>query len=198
MAIEGGRGGVVQNGLIRDRDGEDGAEDEGRLSGTEGERDVKSQDKAEDMRTVVDGPQIDDRLFRMREGKLLGLVVILPVLVGELKLRTSFLGQSLFPFVEFIDVLHAMGAGIVAALVNGEFFSLFPGEEGMVAVGAVVLCLSLAESFFLLKELSTEFAEELGSFLAVVVVEVGMGCMAGGAAGALRDPRGASPILYWR
>jgi len=198
MAIEGGRGGVVQNGLIRDRDGEDGAEDEGRLSGTEGERDVKSQDKAEDMRTVVDGPQIDDRLFRMREGKLLGLVVILPVLVGELKLRTSFLGQSLFPFVEFIDVLHAMGAGIVAALVNGEFFSLFPGEEGMVAVGAVVLCLSLAESFFLLKELSTEFAEELGSFLAVVVVEVGMGCMAGGAAGALRDPRGASPILYCR
>jgi hypothetical protein len=99
MAIEGGRSGVVQYGLIGDRDGEHGAEDEGRLSRTEGERDVKSQDKAKNMRSVVDGPQIDGRLFRLREGKLMGLVVILPILVGELKLRTSFLGQCFFPLV---------------------------------------------------------------------------------------------------
>jgi len=62
MAIEGGGSGIVQYGLIGDGDGEDGAEDEGRFSRTEGERDVKSQDKAKNRRFVVDGPQIDDRL----------------------------------------------------------------------------------------------------------------------------------------
>jgi hypothetical protein len=30
--------------------------------------------------------------------------VVLPVLVGQLKLRTPFLGQCLFPLVEFIHV----------------------------------------------------------------------------------------------
>ena len=104
MAIEGGRGGVVQNGLIRDRDGEDGAEDEGRLSGTEGERDIKRQDETQDMRSVVDGPQIDGRGFGLWEVKVMGLVVVLPVLVGELKLGASFLGQSLLALIEFIEV----------------------------------------------------------------------------------------------
>jgi len=104
MAIEGGGSRIVQDGLIRDRDGEDGSEDESRLSGTEGERDIKSQDKAKNMRSVEDGSQIHGRLFRLREGNLVGLVVILPVLVGELKLRTPFLSQSLFPVVQFIHV----------------------------------------------------------------------------------------------
>jgi hypothetical protein len=89
-----------------------------------------------------------------------------------------------------------MGTGVVAALVDSHFFSLFPGEEGVLAVGAVVLCFTLAESFFLLKEFAAEFAEELGSLLAVIVVEVGMGGMAGGAAGEFRDPRGAGPVFY--
>ena len=105
MAIEGGRSRVVQYGLIGDRDGEHGPEDEGRLSRTEGEGDVKSQDKAENIGSVVDGPQIDGRLLGLREGKLMGLVVILPILIGELKLGTPFLGQCLFPLVEFIDLL---------------------------------------------------------------------------------------------
>ena len=99
MAIEGGSSRVVQYGLIGDRDGEHGAEDEGGFSGTEGERDVKSQDKAKNMRSVVDGLQIDRRLFGLRKVQLVGLVVVLPVLVGELKLRTSFLGQCLFSLV---------------------------------------------------------------------------------------------------
>jgi hypothetical protein len=91
-----------------------------------------------------------------------------------------------------------MGAGIVGALVDGHFFSLFPGEEGVVAVGAVVLGLILAESFLLLKEFAADLAQELGSFLAIVVVEVEMRRLAGGAAGALRDPRRAGPVFYWR
>ena len=198
MAIEGGRSGVVQYGLIGDRDGEHGAEDESRLSCTQGERDVKGQDKAKDIGSVVDGPQIDGRLLGLREGKLMGLVVILPVLVGEFKLRASFFGQCLFPLIEFIDLPYPMGTGIVTAFVDGHFFSLFPGEEGVLAVGAEVLCLTLAESFLLLKEFPADLAQELGSFLAVIVVEVGMGCLAGGAAGALRDTGGASPVFYRR
>jgi hypothetical protein len=90
-----------------------------------------------------------------------------------------------------------MGAGIVAALVDGDFFSLFPGEEGVLAVGAEELGLPLAESFLLLKEFSADLAQELGSLLAVIVVEVGMGRLAGGAAGGLRNPRGAGPVFYW-
>ncbi len=132
----------------------------------------------------------------MGEGKVVGLVVVLAVLVGEFKLGTAFWGQILFPVVEFIEVAYSMGTGIVTALVDGHFFSLFPGEEGVLAVGAVVFGLSWAESFFLLKEFSADFAEELGSFLTVVVVEVGMGGVAGGATGGLRDARGASPVLY--
>ena len=104
MAIEGGGSCVVQHGLIGDRDGEHGAEDESRLSCTQGERDVKGQDKAKDIGSVMDGPQIDAWLFGLREGKLVGLVVILAVLVGELKLRASFFGQCLFPLVEFIHI----------------------------------------------------------------------------------------------
>jgi hypothetical protein len=89
-----------------------------------------------------------------------------------------------------------MGTGIVAALVDCYFFSLFPGEEGVLAVGAVVLCVSLAEPFLLLKPFAADLAQELGSLLAVIVVEVGMGRLAGGAAGAFRDPRGVGPVFY--
>jgi hypothetical protein len=92
VAIEGGRSRIVQNGLIGDRDTEHRPQDESRLSRTEGEGDVKSQDQAENIRSVVNGSQIDDGLFGLGEGKFVGLVVILAVLVGELKLRASFLG----------------------------------------------------------------------------------------------------------
>jgi hypothetical protein len=124
------------------------------------------------------------------------LVVVLPVLVGELELRTPLLDQRLFSLVEFIDLPYAMRAGIVAALVDSDFFSLLPGEEGVLAVGAVVLGLSVAEAFLLLKPFTTDLAQELRSLLAVIVVEVVMGCLAAGAAGAVRDPRGSGPVFY--
>jgi hypothetical protein len=56
VAIKGGGRCVVQYGLIGDRDGEDRPEDESCLSGTEGERDVKSQDEAKNIGSVMDGP----------------------------------------------------------------------------------------------------------------------------------------------
>ena len=127
----------------------------------------------------------------------MGLVVILSVLVRELKLGASFLGQDLFPLVEFIDFPYSVGAGIVTALVDGHFFSLFPGKEGVLAVGAVVLGFAtLAESFLLLKEFSADLAEELGSLLAIVVVEVSVRRLAGGAASGVRDSRGPRSVFY--
>ena len=68
----------------------------------------------------------------------------------------------------------------------------------MLTIGAVVLGFSLAESFLLLKEFPADFAQELGSLLTVIVVEVGMGCLARGAAGGLRDPRRTGPVFYRR
>ena len=53
----------------------------------------------------MDSGQIDGRLFGSGMGQFMGLIVVLPVLVGELKLGTAFLGQCLFPFVEFIHIL---------------------------------------------------------------------------------------------
>ena len=91
-----------------------------------------------------------------------------------------------------------MGTGIVTALVDGHFLSVLPGEEGALAVVAVVLCLAMAEPFLLLKPFSTELAQKLRSVFAVIVVEVVMGSLAAGAAGALRDPWGAGPILDGR
>lgn len=126
----------------------------------------------------------------------MGLVMVLSVRVGEFKLRASFFGQDLFLVVEFIDLPYSMGTGVVAALVDGHFFFLFPGEESVLAVGVVVLGFPFAESFLLLKELAADLAEELRSFHAVVVGEVVMGCLTGGAAGGLRNPRGAGPIFY--
>ena len=148
----------------------------------------------------MDGAQIDSPRagFGLGKVKLMGLVVVLAVLVGELELGVSFLSQIPFPVVEFIEIVYAMGAGVVTTLVDGNLFSLFPGEEGVLAVGAVVFGLSWAETFFLLEEMSANLAKELGSFFAVIVVEIGMRGLAGGAAGGLRDARGAGPVLYGR
>ena len=146
----------------------------------------------------MDFGQIDGGLIGSGMGQFMRLVMIFPVLIGEFKLGAAFLGQCHFPLIKLSHPSCPVGAMIVAALVDGHFFSLFPGEEGVVAVGAVVLGLALAESFFLLKELFAYLAKELRSFLAVIVVKIGMGGLAGGAAGGLRDPRGAGPVLYRR
>lgn len=57
----------------------------------------------------------------------------------------------------------------------------------MAAVGAVIFCFrSLPVSPVELEELATDFAHQLSSFFAVVVIEVGMGSAAAGAAGMFR------------
>jgi hypothetical protein len=70
---------------------------------------------------------------------------------------------------------------IIAALVDGELFPLFPGKQGMVTVRAVVLGLfSLPESLTSLEKGVTDLASKLSSFDSIVVVEIAMGCIATG------------------
>jgi hypothetical protein len=64
---------------------------------------------------------------------------------------------------------------IIAALVEGDLFPLFPGKQGMVTVRAVVFGLfSLLESLADLKKGVTELASKLSSFDPIVVVEIAM------------------------
>ncbi len=66
----------------------------------------------------------------------------------------------------------------------------------MLAVRTVVSGLTMAESFFLLKEFSADLAQELEPFLSIVVVEIGMGCLAGRAAGMFRNTRRTGSVFY--
>ena len=70
--------------------------------------------------------------------KLLGLVMILPVLIAEFELRASFLLQGPFIGIEFREGLDAVLATVVAALIKGDFIAGLPSKECVVAVGAKV------------------------------------------------------------
>jgi hypothetical protein len=92
-----------------------------------------------------------------------------------------------------------METGIVTAFVDGHLFSLFPGKEGMLAVGTIIGGLwALAESLLQLEELPADLAQELGLFLAVIVVQVVMGGIAAGTPDTLRHPEGTGSVLYRR
>jgi hypothetical protein len=60
--------------------------------------------------------------------QLMGLVMVFPVLIGELKLGAAFFGQCLFLFIELSYPPCPVRAMIVAALVDRHFFLLFPSK----------------------------------------------------------------------
>ena len=82
---------IVQDRLIRDFDIEDGLQNSRGFPGWDGEGDVKGKDQTENVLGVVDLRKLDDRLFGPGMNKLLGFVMILPVLIAEFELRASFL-----------------------------------------------------------------------------------------------------------
>jgi hypothetical protein len=91
-----------------------------------------------------------------------------------------------------------MGTGIVTAFVDGRLFPLFPGKEGMLAVGTIIGGLwALAEPLLQLEELPADLAQELRSHLSVIVVQVVMGSIAAETPDTLRHPNGTRPVLYW-
>lgn len=64
VAIEGSGGGIVENSLVGDIDIEYRTQDEGSLSGADGEGYVEGEDKAEDIGRVVDFDEIHTWFFR--------------------------------------------------------------------------------------------------------------------------------------
>ena len=128
MAIKGGSSGIIQHRLVGDRDTEHRSKDGSGLSGAQGKGDVEGEDEAKDIGGVVDSSQVDSGLIRGGMGKLVGLVMILPVLIAELKLGASFCPKGLFLFIELCDVACSMRTPIIAALVDGKLFSEFPGK----------------------------------------------------------------------
>jgi len=138
MAVERSGRRIVQDRLIRDLDVEDGLQDLSGFPGGNGERDVKGQDKAEDVLGVVYFCKLDDRLLRAGVHKFLGFVMVLPVLIAEFKLRASLLLQRTFSRVELRKRLDTMPAAVVAALIERDLFPDFPAEERVIAVGAEV------------------------------------------------------------
>lgn len=128
MTIKGGRSGIIQYCLVGDGDPEYGSKDRSGLSGAQGKGDIEGEDKAEDIGCVVDSGQVDGGLMGAGMGKLVGLVMIFPVLIAELELGASFVSKSLFFFIEFCDVACSMKTPIIAAFIDSNLFSEFPGK----------------------------------------------------------------------
>jgi hypothetical protein len=128
MTIKGGSSGIIQHRLVGDGDTEYGSKDRSGLSGAQGKGDIEGEDKAEDIGCVVNSGQVDGRLLRAGMGKLVGLVMIFPILIAELELGASFRPKGFFLFIELCDVACSMKTPIIAALIDGNLFSKFPGK----------------------------------------------------------------------
>ena len=92
MTVISGGFGVIEDGLIRDTDVEDILQDEGGLSGADGEGDVEGEDEAEDVLGVMNSPDVDGGLDWSWVNEVSGLEEIFAVDVAEFELgRFSFL-----------------------------------------------------------------------------------------------------------
>lgn len=72
--------------------------------------------------------QIDGRLIRLGMDQLMGLVMVFPVLIGEFKLRASFRYERFLPHIKLSHLSYPVRAMVIAALVEGDLFFLFPSE----------------------------------------------------------------------
>lgn len=136
MAVESSSGGVIEDGLIRDLDVKDRAENEGGFSGSDSKRDVKGEYKAKDVGSIVDFSKIDFGIIRLGMVKFVGLVMIFPILIAELKLRVAFLLKGTFSGIKLIEGLSTMRAVIITAFIDSDLFALFPLKEGAIAIRA--------------------------------------------------------------
>ncbi len=173
VAIKSSGSTIVENRLIGDFDIEDRLQDSRGFPGRDGEGDIESEDKTEDILGVMDFCEIDDRFCGGRMHKFLRFIMILPVLVAELELRGSFLLQNSFRGVGLGNCLDAMLTVIVTTLIDRDLFPTLPAEESMAAIGEEVFCLIVfTESLIELEEKAADLAFELRFLLAVVEVEI--------------------------
>lgn len=70
MAVVGGRFGVIEDSLVRDRDIKDTLHNIGGFAGRDGEGDVEGQDKTKDVLRVVDFSNVDEWFARAWVNKL--------------------------------------------------------------------------------------------------------------------------------
>lgn len=145
MAVESGSGRIIEDSLIRDIDVKDGAENEGSFSGSDSERDVKSEDKSEDIGSIVDFREIDFWFIRLGMIKFVWFVMILPVLIAELKLRVKLFLKGTFSGIKLIEGLSTMKAIIVTAFIDSDIFAHFPFKQGAIAIRAEELGLGVFE-----------------------------------------------------
>jgi hypothetical protein len=195
MAVKRSGSGIVQDRLVGERDAEDGSQHKGGLPCTQGKRDIEGEDEAEDIGSIMDFRQIETLWLWPDRRKLVGLVMILPVLVAELELGTPCLHQFPFPLIELTCLSYPVLAVVVAAFVNGDLFFLLPGKQRMKAIGAVVFGF-LLESHRSLKECAADLAQELSALLPIVVVEIVMRSITVGAHHKVRHTGRADVIPY--
>ena len=73
MAVIGGGLGVIENGLVRDRDIKDPLHDVGSFAGADGEGHIEGQDKTENILRVMDSSNVDEWFERTRVNEFCGL-----------------------------------------------------------------------------------------------------------------------------
>ena len=138
MAVEGSGSSVIKDSLIRDIDVKDRAEYEGSFSGSDSKRDVKGENKAEDVRGIVDFSKVYFRTIRLAMVKFVWFVMVLPVLIAELKLRAVFFLKGTFSGIKLIESMDAVRTIIVTAFIDGDFFAFFPFKQGAIAIRAEI------------------------------------------------------------
>ena len=79
--------------------------------------------------------EIDFGIIRLGMVKFVGLVMILPVLIAELKLGATFFLKRTFSGIKLINGLSTMKAIIIAAFKDSDLFALFPFKQGAIAIG---------------------------------------------------------------
>ncbi len=84
----------------------------------------------------MDFREIDLGAIRLGMIKLVGFIMILPVLITEFELRAAFFLKQAFSVIKCIKCLGAMGAVIVGAFIDGDVFTIFPFKQGTIAVRA--------------------------------------------------------------
>jgi hypothetical protein len=130
--------------------------------------------------------------------KLLQFVMILPILVVDLELRAALFHQGPLGRIELGDGLETVRAVIVGAFVDGYFLLNFPAEERQSAMGTEELRFSVVpEAVPDLEEKAANLASDLRAFLAVVEVEIIVGCLAAEADHLFRYPWGIAMRLNW-
>jgi len=131
--------------------------------------------------------------------KFLCFEMVLPVLIVELELRTSLFLQSPLGWIKLREGMETVWTVIVGAFVNGHFLLEFPAKQSKTAMGAEQFRFSpVPEPVLDLKELTADLAFDLRTFLAVVEVEIVVGCAAAKAVYLIRDLRGVPAGLNRR